>query len=243
MKLLSSALTPGQAYFDEENHEYWAVTDNHTLGAVKDIGDQMVSGSQFASRYKPTFEREHILNASARKWDHSVEDIERTWTMKRDASLHYGNAVHQALELYGEGLKLDLGKEIICGLPHLAQVTKAFYTPERCLEECLHEEFICAPEKGACGLVDRVVIHSWEDRVCSVGDFKTNRDLWDDKGRLLEPFEKIKNSPLGGYTLQLNYYAEILECAGWVVQDLDIFWLTDNDWVTVPVPRVSVWSI
>lgn len=239
LTLLSSQLTPGSAWFDESEHVYYFHDE-----AFPDEGDVLVSGSQIAQRYKPEFKRDVILNAISNKYGIPIEVIEKQWDLKREASLELGNAVHHAVELRGESYRTG-GPVATCGQKYLESATAAFYDVEsRKTEDCLHEQFVIAEELKVCGTIDRVVVHSWERKVLSIGDLKTNADLYKTNGWFLKPFDKLRNNPFSSYVVQLNAYAEIVEAAGWEVSDLDIFWLQHKDglpvWVTVPVPRVSV---
>ena len=233
MELLTSALTEGQAYFDEERHEYWVGDDENDVVLAR-----LLSGSQIAERYKPEFPREVILNSLAAKHGVDPDVFARSWDLKRDASLHFGNAVHTALQAYGEGLHVP-GKEVICAAPFLNEITRDFFTDARREEEALYESFVINEEHGTCGLVDRVVVLSWDERVCVVEDVKTNADLHKGSGKLLGPFSKLPNTPWGSYTIQLNAYAEMLEAAGWTVEGLTIHHLKDG-WKELPVDRVKV---
>jgi len=241
LTLLSSRLTDGSAWFDESEHIYYSSSVPEE--DFPEEGDKLVSGSQFAGRYKPEFKREMILNAISYKHKIPTEDIERQWELKRQASLDLGNAVHGALELRGESYRTG-GPVATCGHSWLQSVTDAFYSDlTRKEEECLHEAFVISEEHKACGLVDRVVIHSWEDRTLSIGDYKTNADLYKGQGKLLKPFSHMKNNPLSAYEIQLNFYAEIVEQAGWTVEGLEVFWLRNFGgpvWDTITVPRFPV---
>jgi len=228
MELLTSSLTGGSAWFDEERHLYFMDGQPHRL----------LSGSQIAKAFTPEFPRDVILASLEKKHGVRREVFETSWNLKRDASLHYGNAIHVALQAYGEGLDVP-GKPVICAAPHLNQITREFFTDERREEEALYEQFVISEEHGTCGLVDRVVVLSWDERVCVVEDVKTNADLHKGSGKLLGPFSKLPNTPWGSYTIQLNAYAEMLEAAGWTVEGLTIHHLKDG-WKELQVDRVKV---
>lgn len=224
---LTSTITPGSAMFDEDRHVY-----------TNEQGKEMIGGSTFASKYKYPFNPQMIIPKMVAKYGVPAENIQKTWDLRRDAAGHFGNALHRALELYGkfedDGKKME--KSMLCDLPLLADIVDSYYKG-RGNESALYEEFVT--DGTHCGTIDRIVITG--DKACVIRDFKTAPDL-DKQGSpkfLKPPFQDLPNTPAGGYTLQLNYYADIVEKAGWTVDGIIIdHW--NNGWKEVPVKRVAV---
>lgn len=225
---LTSAFTPGEALFNDATHKY-----------LNKDGEILTSGSQIAKRFSPEFPKDDILDYQTRKYGKEADTIEAAWDLKRDISLHFGNAVHAAMQLYGEHSHYDRAKALP-GNPLIREIVRNFFTLERRIESARYEQFVMLPDKKVCGLVDRIVITG--ERTCRVQDYKTNADIYKGKGKgkLLEPFSIMDDMPFSHYVIQLNAYAEMLEAAKWTVDDIDLFWLQGTEWETLNVPRVKI---
>lgn len=224
---LTSSVTPGYAMFDEDIHVYY-----------NDKGEKLLSGTGFSSQYKYPFNPSMILPKMVAKWNVEAADIQATWDLKRDAATHFGNALHRALELYGKYAQISakMEKSALCDMPFLANVVANYYEG-RDNEVALYEEFVT--DGVHCGQIDRLVVTG--DRHCVIRDFKTAPDLHKPGSpkMLKKPFNTLPNTPFGAYSLQLNYYADIVEKAGWTVDGIVIdHW--NNGWTEVPVTRMGV---
>lgn len=233
---ITSPINNVSALFDEKKHLYY--TEERT---------PLLSGSQFAAAYKPPFQKNAILKRISTKHDIPVERIGATWDLKAEISCDFGNAIHKALQLFGDyhkdGKKMD--KEMLSDHPFLREVVEDFFIgPDKETlrdESARHELFVVNKELGVCGVIDRLVFDK-DKKTCRIQDFKTNGDIQKQGSprNLLEPFAHIPNTPLGCYHLQLNFYADIMESLGWKVEGLDIFHLTGTTWNLHKIEREKV---
>lgn len=227
-----SSMTPGMAWFNEEKHVY----------LNEDKTKKLLSGSAFCHKYQHPFDKENILAAMAEKHGVPAEEIERMWELKAKVSTDFGSALHGALEMYGKfqelGQKTGSNKKpainsALHDHPIIQKAVEQFFKGRE-KENARYEEFIIDSERGLCGQLDRVLITSEKNKICRVQDFKTNADINKKgfNGKLLAPFDFLKDTPLEGYWLQLSFYADILKKAGWTVEGLDIFHHDGERWVT-----------
>jgi ATP-dependent exoDNAse (exonuclease V) beta subunit len=216
----------------------WASGTRVTFDAYNHIyeadGKQWLSGSTFAGKYKGEFNAPLIAGKMATKYGVDAAEIIAMWELNRDASSTVGSAVHAALQLrgqYGELSKAVKDGSLESALtknPILLSIVEAFFaTRER--EEALYEVFVADPVRAHCGFIDRLVI---EPDGLVVEDFKTSYEL-DKPEAIKPPFKGIVNpTKLGGFWLQLSFYARILQSHGKVVKILRVHNWTGSEWVT-----------
>lgn len=223
-----------ESLFIDNNHNY---TDLN--------GKKYTSGSKFADSFAYEFDKAAILPRYADKVGESQEDISGYWEAKSKLSTDFGTAIHQALETYGKYRSLAEKLEKPLGIhPLVFPVVESFFSGRES-EKAMYEPFVADSKSMTCGQIDRLVITG--DKRCIIEDFKTNVDL-DKQGSpkfLKEPFGKdgqeVPNTPLGKYTLQLNFYRSILEANGWTVEGMKIHHLTeDGSWRTIDVSVVEI---
>lgn len=225
-----STLTPGKALFNETAHTYTTLD-----------GKPLLSGSKFAHQFQHPFDREGNLARMEEKFGIASEDIAELWQMKADVSTGFGTALHGALEMYGKfkdiGEKLGANKKPAVNTalhdhPILQKIVEEFYKGRE-KEVALYEEFVMDEAEGLCGQLDRVLIVDKDKKICRVQDFKTNANVEKKgfNGKLLRPFDDLKDTPLSGYWIQLSFYAYILQKHGWKVEALDVFAYNDK-WTT-----------
>src|SRR5690606_16220581 len=94
------------------------------------------------------------------------------------------------------------------------------------------EALVSDVENNQAGLIDRLLIKDWENKICRIQDYKVNIDV-EKKGSIVlknlpEPFINMPTTKLTKMSLQLKVYAEQLEKSGWTVEGFDIFVLTDE---------------
>jgi len=200
-------------------------------------GNQLLSGSRFQKKFSHEFDADKILPACSKSWGVEEKDIKDIWKMNSDISLHFGNMIHTAMELYfkhkitGESIQeKKKGQEtnyIIHNHPVIAGIMNDFiekFGKKR--GDSLTEVVVSSVESKMVGMIDKLLVISKDKKECWVEDYKTNFGI-NDKGKgrkyLKEPFDNIENTKLNGYWLQLSFYANILQKHGWTVKGLRIY--------------------
>ncbi len=230
---LRSEVTGGTAFFDEIEHVY-----------TNQFGQTLLSGSKFASQFVEEFNPDFIVPKMADKYQVNGQDIKDMWALNAAASCSIGDAIHQAMELYGTyqtiGEAIDAGKadkekkwSHVHKNPILrAAVERFFGSPAHVDEIAYYEPFIVNNDAMLCGSIDRLLILDLTNKVCRVQDWKTNSDIMK-KGSpkyLKAPFAAIENLKINEYWLQLSFYAFVLKLAGWTVEGIDIFHYDGEVW-------------
>lgn len=217
--------------------------DNHVY--KDDKGEVYQSGSVFAGKFGYEFDKTKILPLYASKVGETPETIDDYWNTKGKLSTDVGTAIHQALETYGKFNKLATKLEKPLGIhPLLLPAVQAFYE-NREDEEAMYEPLISSKKLKRCGRIDRLVITDKENKKCIIQDFKTNIDLHKQGSPkfLKAPYDKdgfaLPNTPVGEYTIQLNFYRTILEELGWTVESMELHHLEDK-WSVIEVEKVEI---
>jgi predicted RecB family nuclease len=202
--------------YNDDTHSYYDLE-----------GNKMLSGSYYASGVMPKFNRDGALIGSSKKYGVDKKELGQVWDMLGDVSRSYGNAVHYALELYHNhnelGAKVAEGKKeelnyALSKIPHLQECVNSFV--EKFGTDAELEVLVSDVKNLRAGRVDRLQIIDKKNKVCRVGDFKTNYELTDKKQ--LE------------YQHQLSFYAHILQAHGWTVEGLDIYHYS-GEWNLIPL--------
>nr|DAV76436.1 MAG TPA: ATP dependent helicase [Caudoviricetes sp.] len=222
---VASGITGVEVLFDPITHSYKGLN-----------GEDYLSGSAFASKYKSEFDAARISSAMADKYKVPAHSITSMWNLNGEVSTSLGTAVHNALELYGKYLQLS---NAIKGTDESALTKNEIIRPlvqsffkDRENEKAGYEVFVANESHRLCGFIDRLLIVDEEKRICRVQDYKTNHSI-ERKETILPPFKGVVESTvLGAYWLQLSFYAYILQQAGWTVQGLDIFNWEGGEWKT-----------
>lgn len=249
-KVITSALTGTQCFYDDVAHKYEDAD-----------GNVYESSSRFPDKFFADFDREGILKKLVEKYPTlSTKDINDMWNMNASTSTGYGTAVHNALENWfryngvGEVLRGGDSKvpnKALSRNPFLKHLVESFLEvfPYK-NNEVLVEEFISNDEFRQCGRMDMFIIIDKDKKICRLGDYKTDTDVDETKYQKADsPFKPISvadrkkgvpekpntvhNTQLGLHSLQLSHQKFILERAGWTVQDTgDIYWLNPSKLVT-----------
>lgn len=220
----------GQVLFLDDDHVY-----------RDEEGNVYESGSKYAKKYSYPFDKDTILPFYAKKTGVEPQIIDGFWTSKADASTTFGHALHQAMETYGKYNELATNLEKPLGIhPLLMGVVEEFFDERQVDEDALYEVFVVDKDKKRCGQIDRLV--KTGDKTCIIEDFKTNADIRK-QGKptnLKDPFGFLPNQPISEYTLQLNFYREILEALGLTVEGMRIHLLDKDGWTEISVDRVDL---
>lgn len=199
-------------------------------------GRRYMGGSTFASKYKAPFAAEAIAQKMAAKNGVEASEILAMWKLNAEASSTFGTSVHAALQLYGEYLELSKSvkngsdESALTSNPVLRPIVQAFFTEERRQETAFYEEFTANSRELACGLIDRLVVEDNGELI--IEDYKSSATM-DRPETILPPFkDTVPNTVLGGYFIQLSYYARILMAHGRRVKCIRVHHWDGNSWVT-----------
>ena len=206
-----SSFTGEELYWNEKTHTY---TDSS--------GNVLMSGSKYAELHSPKFDLAMMLPKTATSWEVSADDLGAVWKMNGDISTAYGNAIHNALELYHKYHKLgeivqkkkELDSNYVLPKNHfLRKIVLEFI--ELAGTSALTEVLVSDVANKMAGTIDRLEVVDEKKKTCRIGDYKTNAEL-DSK-------KKLK------YQKQLSFYAHILQNKGWTVEGLDLYYLSPDD--------------
>jgi hypothetical protein len=217
-------------YLEKETHSYYCGD-----------GYEYIPVSTILSKVKPKFDLENKAMdvAMRRKVDISV--IKKEWENKKNEGLSYGTEIHENIEEYflnGE-IKSKRYEAVIKDI-HSKVYNKNAYN-----------ELICFDKTHLiCGTADYV---NFDGIFFDIYDFKTNvkfnfENQYSDKF-LLKPVSHLPNSEYFIYSLQLSFYANMIEqLTGINCRSLNIYWLKrkiDNkimfkaDWVKYTLPYLK----
>ena len=217
------------AYFDEAGHTY-----------IDGNGEFYLSGSTYAGLFGYEFDKGMILPRSAKRLGVDKEVVDAFWTSKAVIATSFGTALHAAMEHYGKYLELSIKDGKGLGIhPTLEPIVLDFFK-DREHEVAVYEPFISDELNLRCGFIDRLLITG--HKRCIIEDFKTNGDIYK-KGRpakLRAPHDHLPNQPISKYVLQLSFYQEILEAAGWTVEGRRLHWWAGKEWQTIELERVDI---
>jgi hypothetical protein len=221
-KILTCWASGNEVFFDPVEHVY------RGADGVKWLG-----GSTFAGRYQSEFNTPVVSKKVADKYGVKADEVVDMWALNRDASATVGTAVHMALQLRGEYAELSRATKegsveaATSSNPILRPIVEKFYEihgDRKAKYEC----FVADPARRHCGQIDRLEI--LDDGSVIVDDFKTNIDIHKSE-TIKKPFKGlVPNSKLGGYWLQLSFYARILIVHGVKVKGLRVHHWTGETW-------------
>lgn len=221
-KVLS--FTGEELLYDEVSHTYMDMD-----------GNKLLSGSAYADRVSPKFDKEVLLPKTSKAWGVKEGVLEHIWELNSKISTDYGSAIHNALELYHrydkEGNKIQEKKEleenyVLPKNSYLNGIVSEFV--DKFGTDAEVEVLVSDIKNGRAGRIDRLTILDKDKKVCRVGDYKTNNEM-DDKKQLK-------------YQHQLSFYAHILMAHGWTVDGLDIYHHSSEGWIKLERPVLDLTS-
>lgn len=210
--------------FVKESHEYLANTGDG-------VWVPYTSVTTIVGRYSPPFPKELIASkvaeANSRKGElpDTIEDVIDSWDRNGEVACDYGNAVHGAVENYIKHGAKPKAK-------YLLDIVNSFI--DLGLGKCVSEQIIFHDEYQVSGTMD--ILEQVDGKKVRLLDIKTNGDLTTAKGKLLAPFNNMKNTKFNVYTLQLSTYAYLLRCRGYEVEKAQILHVVDKDITVMDVP-------
>lgn len=186
-------------------------------------GEKLISGSKFAAKYAKKFDKESVSAAVAEREGVTQDIVQTIWHDNGDSSRTFGNAGHKALEnyfryrMYTGIYKLPKHKilyDIVTTFPHYG---------EEC--ECEPEAIVSCIKRKMVGRLDNII---WVDRA------KKIVDIWDYKFA-----GKLSKEDLYKYSIQVNYYAKLLEFMGFTVRNM-LLQNMDKKWTEYKIERIDL---
>ena len=226
MLLTSFTEQDRQIDFDPKTHTYIDLVS----------GERLISSTNFIKRFKEDFDSETVAKKCSRdyKWGVEPSAILKLWSNNGVVTSAFGDAAHEAMEHWerfkklGEKIVQSKGKGPNPALPKhplIKGVIESFMEVDPYGSE---EGWVVLPEVFVsygkyCGLIDRLSVNRTKKQV-RLGDYKFNIKA-ETKGQVTfkEPFKHLPSTKVSGYSLQLSFYARLLELAGWEVLSLDGF--------------------
>ncbi|MGD9727920.1 MAG: hypothetical protein AB7V39_16240 [Nitrospiraceae bacterium] len=186
--------------FTGEQLKYNAVTHRY----VSMDGKPLLSGSHYAERFGEPFDKERLLNLTAKKLGQTAAFVDEAWQARGEMSRTFGTALHKAMEVYFKynGIGYGIPKH-----PFLKQAVESFPYLKR---NVLSELMVSDVKNGLVGQLDALEIV--EPKVGVIWDFKSDADV---KKNLTKHFN------------QLSFYAHILMAHGWQILGVTVWNYTD----------------
>lgn len=227
LKRLIPDIGTGFVMFDEENHVYF-----------DEDGNRMISGSVFEEEHSPISDFSYAAKAMGKSTGIKPDEILGLWDENRDLSANYGTVVHKGMEVYFKNhelmKRLDAHKErahtATTYMPQaVGDIVDKYLArhPEDYASRCSSEVFV--RRDGRCGFVD--LVEQVEGGLVT-HDFKFVKQLKQVNYREFGKHNK--------YTLQQNFYRELIEANGHTVKGMVLETLCDGEWDTVPVKRIKL---
>lgn len=227
LKRLIPDIGEGYVMYDEANHVYY-----------DEEGKQMISGSLFEAENKPAVNLFFPAKATAKAADCKPNDVTDLWNLHGELASGYGTLIHKGLEAYFNNYvlmrKIDQNK----GRPHVAsnfmpaaigKIVDSYLATHdtELVYRAKPELFVRAGNK--CGFIDLL-----EDTngTYTIHDYKFIKELKTIKYKVY--------GTLNNYTLQQNFYREILEANKLNVDKMVLDVYTGGEWKEVPVKKVTL---
>lgn len=213
--------------FNEYTHSYYY---NNT---------KLQNATTFIGKFYKKFDSENISAASAKAWNVDQKDVQDLWKSNAELAGGFGTAIHKALEHYDKFFTVGKAIQDKKKLPEnyampkhpvLRSIIEGFIEINKTVGEVIPEILITDVQRGYCGTADRILILDREKKICRVQDYKVNVNSEEVKAELkaAAPFETLPANKITKYQLQLSFYANMLQAAGWVVEGLDVFVYEDG---------------
>lgn len=230
LKRLIPDIGEGYVMYDEANHTYY-----------DEQGKQMISGSLFEAEHKPAVNLFFPAKATAKAVDCKPNEVTDLWDLHGELASDYGTLIHKGLEAYFNNYdlmqKIDKTKDRIHVASNFmpAAIGKIVdsYLAEHdkdLVKRSRAELFVRAGNR--CGYIDLL-----EDNngTFTIHDYKFIKELKAIKYKVY--------GTLNNYTLQQNFYREILEANDMPVGKMVLDVYTGGEWKEVPVKPVTLIEI
>lgn len=227
--------------FNEETHTY-----NYN-------GTILKGATTFIKKYIQKFDSDSIASKCVTYWGVPLKTIKSAWEIERVLAENFGTAIHKAIEheeLYRKYHKPKDGSRCFnIKHPVLKRIVTEFYQLNEKLGfqdlEVIPEALVSDVDNGLCGLADRILITSWEDKTCILQDYKVNHSFnvyGQEKFINLPTGLNLPPTKLSKLTLQLNFHKRMLELCGWTVEKMGGF-VYEKEWLYYDVDSLDQFNI
>lgn len=195
--------------YQDDNFVFKAEEHVYTYNSVV-----MNGTTTFLNRFVKPFETDYWSKKKAEQRNITQAEILAEWDEKRDRSCYLGTLVHDYIENFYENNSTTPTEDEEAN-ERIKTWHKIFESKLSIFESVGSEIRIFSKKFNIAGTIDKLFIY---DGMLIIGDWKTNKKIKTDDdfcfGKLLFPFEDMKENELNKYSLQLSMYALILEEIG-----------------------------
>ena len=212
--------------FDPINHK-----------AYDESGHELLSGSNAEKMFLEPFDPKYPAKAIAKSTGAKADDIVSLWENNRDLSADYGTLIHAALEKYLKYSrvmrKIDVNKEREHSaknwMPdHLGEIVDKFVKASGITDATSVE---CRIKKdNRTGIVDLLLMQ--DENSFTLMDYKVMPEV---KMVKYKQYGKMQK-----YTIQQNFYREIIEDCGYKCNGMFLWNWDGKDWKKIKVPKINV---
>lgn len=187
--------------------------------------------SDFLAKFKPEFPKGMLAQKVGQKDGRTMEEVIEQWDLNAEMSIHYGNAVHAAVQYW---LKFGLTSKVA----HLKLAAEKF--AEKYDRAGIESEIVAFNDPHLiAGTIDQ--IHRISPGKVKLTDVKTNGELTDEaRGKFLAPLDKLPFSKLNEYRLQLSVYKWLLEQKSISVESIELEHWNGEEYETIPLEPINV---
>lgn len=201
--------------FSDTNFIFDPIQHKYTYNGVK-----YISATQFLKNFHEEFDGEYWSKKKAEERDITQEEILKEWQDKNTYANYIGTETHNWIENYFNGIhqKLPTNLDVI---DRINKFNKIYATQLYKLDPVKFELRVFSKKYPIAGTIDSIFLYNGK---LFIVDWKTNSDFKDDnhsKGRyqnLLYPFNEFYQNHLNEYSIQISFYAIILEEWGFDVR-------------------------
>lgn len=177
--------------FDAEKHLYFWCGVRVKKSVTKLVEDHV-----------PEFDEAYWLPRCAIKEGLTEHELKHKWQTINKEACELGTETHDFLEHYN-GLKSPSTPQQKAGIQFLKDILVDY--------EIVAKELRMYSRKwGFAGTADLLLRHRQTGKLV-IADYKTNKDIFNTYGLMLQPFQYLENHPYNHYQLQLSYYQLMLE--------------------------------
>lgn len=204
-------------YFDTVNHK-----------AYDKLGHELLSGSRAEHLFLPDLDLRYAAKALSKSTGAKVDDIMALWDIKRDLAADQGTLIHEALEKYLKYSpvmkQIDENKErehtAKNWMPEVIGEIVDKFVEASGLKECSNVE-VRVKSGTRTGIIDCLLIDEVSKRF-TIYDYKVTSEIKEVKYRVFGKKSK--------YTIQQNFYREILEDLGCKCDGLYLWQWDGKEW-------------